>query len=247
MLAGRGVEGRVEDKVIRVGNRRLLEEAGIRSETLDEALLRLENEGKTAMLIAVGEQAAGVVAVADTIKEDSKGAITALKDLGLKPVMVTGDNERTARHVAAEVGIEEVLAGVLPEGKVDAVRQLQEKYGQVVAMVGDGINDAPALKQANVGMAIGTGTDVAIEAADVTLVRGESLPRWWRPSACPGPPSGRSSKPLLGLVLQPGGHSPGRGRPPAPYDRRHRHDHELPLSHRQLPAPEAGASVNKSD
>jgi P-type Cu+ transporter len=173
MLAGRGVEAVVEGKTIRVGNRRLLEEAGISPNPLNEALLRLENEGKTAMLVAIGEQTAGVVAVADTIKEDSKAAITALKDMGLHPVMVTGDNERTARHVAAEVGIDEVLAGVLPEGKVDAVRQLQEKYGQVVAMVGDGINDAPALKQANVGIAIGAGADVAIEAADVTLVRGE--------------------------------------------------------------------------
>jgi P-type Cu+ transporter len=173
MLAGRGVEGRVDGQIIRVGNRRLLEEAGIRTEALDEALLRLENEGKTAMLVGLGEGAGGVVAVADTIKEDSKAAIATLRDMGLEPVMVTGDNERTARHVAAAVGIDEVLAGVLPEGKVDAVRQLQEKYGQVVAMVGDGINDAPALKQANVGIAIGAGADVAIEAADVTLVRGE--------------------------------------------------------------------------
>jgi P-type Cu+ transporter len=158
---------------VRVGSRRLLDEAGIDPDALEETLARLESEGKTAMLVAIGERAAGIVAVADTIKDDSRAAIAALKDLGIRPVMITGDNERTARHVAGQVGIEEVRAGVLPEGKVDAVRELQAEHGQAVAMVGDGINDAPALKQANVGIAIGAGADVAIEAADVTLVKGE--------------------------------------------------------------------------
>ncbi|WP_286810910.1 heavy metal translocating P-type ATPase [Marinobacter sp. UBA2678] len=172
-ITARGVEGRVDDQHIRVGSRRLLNEADIELGDLEEALVRLENEGKTAMLVAAGDRAAGIVAVADTIKEDSKAAIAALHELGIHTVMITGDNERTARHVAKQVGIDEVLAGVLPEGKVDAIRKLQEKYGQQVAMVGDGINDAPALKQANVGIAIGAGADVAIEAADVTLVKGE--------------------------------------------------------------------------
>lgn len=172
-ITARGVEGRVDDQLIRVGSRRLLNEADIELGDLEEALVRLENEGKTAMLVAAGDRAAGVVAVADTIKEDSKAAIAALHELGIHTVMITGDNERTARHVAEQVGIDEVLAGVLPEGKVDAIMKLQEKYGQLVAMVGDGINDAPALKQANVGIAIGAGADVAIEAADVTLVKGE--------------------------------------------------------------------------
>lgn len=172
-ITARGVEGRVDDQLIRVGSRRLLNEADIELGDLEEALVRLENEGKTAMLVAAGDRAAGIVAVADTIKEDSKAAIAALHELGIHTVMITGDNERTARHVANQVGIDEVLAGVLPEGKVEAVRKLQEKYGQQVAMVGDGINDAPALKQANVGIAIGAGADVAIEAADVTLVKGE--------------------------------------------------------------------------
>lgn len=172
-ITARGVEGRVDDHIIRVGSRRLLNEANIELGDLEEALVRLENEGKTAMLVAAGDRAAGIVAVADTIKEDSKAAIAALHELGIHTVMITGDNERTARHVANQVGIDEVLAGVLPEGKVDAIRKLQEKYGQQVAMVGDGINDAPALKQANVGIAIGAGADVAIEAADVTLVKGE--------------------------------------------------------------------------
>ncbi len=172
-LTARGVEGRVDGELVRVGSRRLLTEAGIDASPLEEQLTALEQQGKTAMLVAIGARAAGIVAVADTVKEDSGNAIAALVAMGIRPVMITGDNERTARYVAAQVGIDEVLAGVLPEGKVDAVRSLQQRYGEVVAMVGDGINDAPALKQANVGIAIGAGADVAIEAADVTLVSGE--------------------------------------------------------------------------
>jgi P-type Cu+ transporter len=142
-------------------------------DALDEDLSRLEARGRTAVLVARDGQAVGIVAVADAVKPDSKGAIEAMHALGLKVAMVTGDNERAARAVADEVGIDEVLAGVLPEGKVDEIRKLQARFGPRVAMVGDGINDAPALKQANVGIAIGAGADVAIEAADVTLVSGE--------------------------------------------------------------------------
>jgi P-type Cu+ transporter len=172
-LTARGVEGCVDGQLVRVGSRRLLTELGIDFAGLDEVMSRLESEGKTAMLVAIDDRAAGVVSVADTVKADSHAAISTLKNMGVRPIMITGDNERTARYVAAEVGIDEVLAGVLPEGKVDAIRRLQEKYGERVAMVGDGINDAPALKQANVGIAIGAGADVAIEAADVTLIKGE--------------------------------------------------------------------------
>ena len=172
-ITARGVEGVVEGVRVRVGSRRLLGEAGIALGDLDTLLTARETEGKTAMLVAIGDRAAGIVAVADTIKSDSKAAIAALHDLGILTAMITGDNERTARYVAGQVGIDEVLAGVLPEGKVDEIRRLQAKHGQKVAMVGDGINDAPALKQANVGIAIGAGADVAIEAADVTLVSGE--------------------------------------------------------------------------
>jgi Cu+-exporting ATPase len=172
-ITARGVEGEVDGRHVRVGSRRLLDEAGIAIGELDGRLTELETTGKTAMLVAIGDRAAGIVAVADTIKEDSKAAIAAMHELGIHVVMITGDNERTARHVAAQVGIDQVLAGVLPEGKVDEIRRLQGKYGEKVAMVGDGINDAPALKQANVGIAIGAGADVAIEAADVTLVKGE--------------------------------------------------------------------------
>jgi P-type Cu+ transporter len=172
-ITARGVEGKVEGERVRVGSRRLLAENDISLGCLDEQLTTLESQGKTAMLVAIGSRAAGIVAVADTIKEDSKAAIAALHELGIVTAMITGDNERTARYVAVQVGIDEVMAGVLPEGKVDEIRRLQDRYGQKVAMVGDGINDAPALKQANVGIAIGAGADVAIEAADVTLVSGE--------------------------------------------------------------------------
>lgn len=172
-VTARGVQGEVGGQLVRVGSRRMLDEAGIAYGALDETITRFENEGKTAMLVTVAEQAVGIVAVADTVKPDSKAAVAALHALGIKVVMVTGDNERTARHIAAQVGVDEIMAGVLPEGKVDAIRRLQGQYGEHVAMVGDGINDAPALKQANVGIAIGAGADVAIEAADVTLVKGE--------------------------------------------------------------------------
>ena len=172
-ITARGVQGEVDNETVRVGSRRLLNEAGIDPDALEERLVALETEGKTAMLVAIGGKAAGLVAVADTVKEDSKAAIAAMHALGIHVVMVTGDNERTAKYVAAQVGLDEVRAGVLPEGKVEAIRELQAKHGQHVAMVGDGINDAPALKQANVGIAIGAGADVAIEAADVTLVTGE--------------------------------------------------------------------------
>ena len=172
-ITARGVEGYVDDQHVYVGSRRLLDELVVDLGSLDEPLTRLETEGKTAMLVVIEKRAAGLVAVADTIKSDSKAAIDAMHEMGIQVAMITGDNERTARYVAGKVGIDEVLAGVLPEGKVDAIRQLQDEHGNRVAMVGDGINDAPALKQANVGIAIGAGADVAIEAADVTLVKGE--------------------------------------------------------------------------
>lgn len=170
----RGVSGVIDGEEIVIGNYRLLEEMGVEGlEALQSDLDKLEGNGRTAVIVAANNKALGIVAVADTIKEESVEAIKAMHELGLHVVMITGDNPRAAQAVATEVGIDEVQAGVLPEGKVDAIRALQKKYGNHVAMVGDGINDAPALKQANVGIAIGAGADVAIEAADVTLVRGE--------------------------------------------------------------------------
>ena len=172
-ISARGVEGDVGGRRVRAGKPALLHDAGIATDAWTEAMRGWEDEGKTVMLVAVDDKVAGMVAVADTIKPESREAVAAFKAMGLIPVMVTGDNERAARHVAGRVGIDEVRAGVLPEGKVDAVREFQERRDGKVAMVGDGINDAAALKSADVGIAIGAGADVAIEAADVTLVTGE--------------------------------------------------------------------------
>ncbi len=169
---GRGVLARVDRQIVLVGNARLMEEEGVLVDELAGDLARLETEAKTAMFVAVAGRPAGVIAVADTLKDDSKAAIDQLKRFGLETVMLTGDNERTAGAIARQVGIDRVLAEVLPDQKVNEVKRLQAE-GRRVAMVGDGINDAPALKQADVGIAIGTGTDIAIEAADVTLVQGD--------------------------------------------------------------------------
>ena len=171
---GLGVQGRVDGQLIRVGNARWMQECHIDTATLASQLEALENQGKTALYVAREAQLIGVVAVADSLKQDAQSAIAELRAMGIHTVMLTGDNPRAAAHIAAQVGIDSVHANVLPGGKVEVIRQLQAEYGQWVAMVGDGINDAPALKQANVGIAIGTGADVAMEAADVILI-GERL------------------------------------------------------------------------
>ena len=171
-LRGRGIAATVDGKRVLVGSRRLMEEAGLSPAPLEGALRRLEEEAKTAILVAVDGRIGGVLAVADPLKEDAVAAVEELHRLGLRTAMITGDNRRTAEAVARRVGIDEVRAEVLPDGKVAEVRRLQGEHGRV-AFVGDGINDAPALKGADVGIAIGTGTDIAIEAGDVTLVRGE--------------------------------------------------------------------------
>ncbi len=171
-ISGLGIAGRVDGRPVLVGNRRFMESKAVELGAAPEQMGHYENEGKTAILVAVDQALAGIVAVADTIKDEALQAVATLETMGLKTAMITGDNSATAAAIASQIGISEVLAEVLPEGKVDEVKRLQERYG-LVAMVGDGINDAPALKQANVGIAIGTGTDVAIEAADITLVRGD--------------------------------------------------------------------------
>jgi Cu+-exporting ATPase len=149
----------------------LIEGVGL-DPALEDEMRRLEEEAKTAMLVVIDNVAAGIIAVADTLKDDSIQAIKALEEMGIKTAMITGDNKRTGMAIAKMVGISRVLAEVLPEEKVAEIRRLQDEVG-IVAMVGDGINDAPALKQANIGIAIGTGTDIAIESSDITLVRGD--------------------------------------------------------------------------
>ena len=169
---GRGIRAQVAGRPVAAGSRAWMDELGIGvTDAMAQALAGLEDQAKTAMVIAVDGRVAGIIAVADPVKPGGQAAIAALRARGMTPVMLTGDNERTARAVARAVGIEQVVARVLPADKARAVRRLQEQ-GEVVAMVGDGINDAPALAQAQVGLAIGAGTDVAIEAGDIVLVRG---------------------------------------------------------------------------
>ena len=170
-LAGRGVRGTVEGARVLVGRENLLDGAAMPAE-LATAKASAEARGETAVVVVWGGEARGVLVVADTVKPTSAEAITQLKGLGLTPVLLTGDNRAVAEHIAAEVGIDEVIAEVMPEDKIAEVTRLQEQ-GRIVAMVGDGVNDAPALAQADLGLAMGTGTDVAIEAGDITLVRGD--------------------------------------------------------------------------
>jgi Cu+-exporting ATPase len=172
---GKGVVAVVLGETVLVGNRNLMQEKGVRvPEEAETRITTFEQDGKTAILIAVGSQMAGVIAIADTLKETSAESVRQLRAMGIQVVMITGDNRRTADAVARQIGIERVVAEVLPQDKAAEVKVLQEK-GEIVAFVGDGINDAPALAQADVGIAIGSGTDVAIESGDVVLIKDDLL------------------------------------------------------------------------
>jgi Cu+-exporting ATPase len=171
-VPGHGIMATIDGKLVHLGNEKFMDEENVDIGALRQKAEGLSQEGKTPMYVGVDHKAAGIVAVADSLKEDSIQAVQALHALGIEVVMMTGDNRRTGEAIARKVGIDRVLAEVLPEDKASQVRQLQSE-AKVVAMVGDGINDAPALAQADVGIAIGTGTDVAMEAADITLIGGK--------------------------------------------------------------------------
>ncbi|ETD39170.1 ATPase P [Pseudomonas chlororaphis subsp. aurantiaca PB-St2] len=171
-IAGHGIEGRVDNQPIWLGNRRLCARQGISTEAAEEHLIRLEADGKTSMLVGAAERLLGVIAVADTIKPEAAEAVAALQASGIKVVLLSGDNHRTAEAVARQVGIERVIAEVLPDDKAAVIRQLQSD-GQVVAMVGDGVNDAPALATADIGIAIGSGSDVAKETGGIILLKND--------------------------------------------------------------------------
>ena len=171
-IPGYGVEVRYDGKTVLLGNRKLMEQNKVNIVHLEEKMKMLEADGKTAMLVAVDGEAAGLIAVADTLMEYSVEAVKTLQKMGLEVIMITGDNERTAKAIARQVGVDRVLAEVLPGDKASEIKRLQDE-GKIVAMVGDGINDAPALAQANIGIAVGSGTDVAMETGDIVLVKND--------------------------------------------------------------------------
>ncbi len=173
-ITGRGIEAEIDGQIILAGNRKLMDEKSISLVGMEQISDKLADEGKTPMYVAIDNKLAGIVAVADVVKTSSKNAVESLHEMGIEVAMITGDNKKTAAAIAKQVGIDRVLAEVLPQDKSNEVKKLQGE-GRVVAMVGDGINDAPALAQSNIGIAIGSGTDVAMESADIVLMRSDLM------------------------------------------------------------------------
>jgi P-type E1-E2 ATPase len=171
-IPGQGIQARVNGYKVQLGNQALMQASGVNLDGLAEPAEQLAGQGKTPMFLAADGSARGIIAVADTLKPTSREGVAQLRRMGLEVVMLTGDNARAARAIARQLGVDRVEAEVLPQEKVEVVRRLQSE-GKIVAMVGDGINDAPALVQADVGLAMGAGTDVAMESADITLIRSD--------------------------------------------------------------------------
>ena len=171
-VSGYGVVSKYKGKLLLVGNRKLMRKKGIDIINIENKIQRLEKEGKTTVLVALNKEVIGIIAIADTLKKNSKSAVRELMKMSLDVMMITGDNEITARAIAKQVGIEKVMADVLPRDKANRIEELQ-RQGRFVGMVGDGINDAPALAKANIGIAIGSGTDVAIETGDIVLIKND--------------------------------------------------------------------------
>ena len=173
-VTGKGIKARIDGKQVAVGNRALMTELSIETQGTEKEMDTLREDGQTVMFVSVDGKLAGFVAVTDPIKETTVSAVKTLQSLGVKVIMLTGDNAKTAQAVARKVGVDQVFADVLPQQKAQIVKQMQSE-GRFVAMAGDGINDAPALAQAQVGIAMGTGTDVAINSAGITLVKGDLI------------------------------------------------------------------------
>ena len=238
-LPGLGARGVVDGHEVIVGRSRLFADRGIEVPADLAGWCRAQEQaGCTAVLVSWDDEIRGALAVTDTVKPSAAGAVARLRGLGLRPVLLTGDNPATARAVAAAAGIDEVISEALPAAKARVITDLQAA-GRSAAMVGDGVNDGPALAAAQLGLALGSGTDVAICAADMILLRDDLDGRARRDQAGPGHVPDHPPQPGLGVLLQRAGHPAGRARLPQPHPRRRHHDPVLGLRRLEQPAPAA--------